>query len=236
LWRAAIVPSVVNCIGQSCFAWSPYFIEPGLLTFMLRFQIIFVALGAFLLFPSERTILRSRAYWLGVAVVFAGSLGTCLLGPELPRGATVLGIVLAIAAGIFFGAYSLSVRYFMHNVHPVFAFAAISQYTAGGLVLIMLFVGEQHGSAVTAFTQLQWGMLAASALIGIALAHVMYYASIARLGVAVSAGVILLQPFFTGVSSYFIFTEILTPAQWICGLAAIGGAIVMLQKQQRLDH
>ncbi len=236
LWRAAIVPSVVNCIGQSCFAWSPYFIDPGLLTFMLRFQIIFVALGAFLLFPSERRILRSRAYWFGVIVVFAGSLGTCLLGAELPRGATTFGVVLAIAAGIIFGGYSLSVRYYMHEVHPVFAFAAISLYTAAGLITVMLLAGQQHGFAVTAFAQMQWGMLAASALIGIALAHVFYYVSIARLGVAVSAGVILLQPFFTGASSYFIFAERLTPAQWISGLVAVGGAIVMLRRQQRIDR
>ncbi len=58
LWSAALVPSVVNCIGQSCFAWTPYYIDPALLTFMLRFQIIFLAFGAFVLFPSERRILR----------------------------------------------------------------------------------------------------------------------------------------------------------------------------------
>jgi drug/metabolite transporter (DMT)-like permease len=199
---------------------------------MLRFQIIFVALGAFVLFPSERRIVRSWSYWLGVFVVFAGSLGTGLLGSELPRGATAFGILIAVAAGILFGGYSLSVRHFMEGVHPVTAFAAISHYTAAGLVVLMLLLGKRHGSAVLALTPLQWGMLGASALAGIALAHVFYYASIARLGVAVSAGVILLQPFLTGVASFFVFGEHLTAAQWLAGVVAVGGAMVMLWKRQ----
>jgi len=232
LWRAAVIPSIINCAGQSCFAWAPYYIDPGLLTFMLRFQIIFVALGAFVLFPSERRILRSWSYWVGVGVVFLGSLGTCLLGNELPRGATAVGIVIAVFAGILFGGYSLSVRYFMEGIHPVTAFATISHYTAAGLVVIMLLLGRQQGLEVMTFTRMQWMMLVGSAIVGIALSHVFYYGSIARLGVAVSAGVMLLQPFLTGTGSWIVFGEKLTPAQWIAGVVAVGGAIVMLRVQQ----
>lgn len=236
LWRAAIVPSVVNCIGQSCFAWAPYYIDPALLTFMLRFQVIFVAFGAFMLFPSERRILRSPHYWCAVVVVFAGSLGAGLLGAELPRGATALGIILAVAAGLFFAGYSLSVRYYMNGVRPVVAFAAISQYTAAGLIAIMLVAGERRGLAVVTLTQVQWAMLLGSALVGIAFAHVFYYTAIGRLGVVVSAGVILLQPFLTGAGSYFMFGERLTVAQWVAGVLAVGGAIVMLRAQQHLGR
>jgi drug/metabolite transporter (DMT)-like permease len=236
LWRAAVVPSAVNLVGQCCFAWAPYFINPGLLTFMLRLQIIFVALGAFALFPSERRVLRSPTYWLAVLAVFAGAAGTSLLGAEPPRGATAFGIFLAIIAGLFFAAYSLSVRYFMHDVRPVTAFAVISNYTAAGLVIIMVTVGRQHGLAVMSFTSPQWCMLVGSAFIGIAFSHVLYYAAMARLGVVVSAGVILLQPFIASAASYFLFAERLTMAQWICGMAAVGGAIFMLRSRQRLNR
>jgi drug/metabolite transporter (DMT)-like permease len=237
MWRAAIVPSLFNITLQSCFAWSPYFINPGLLTFMLRFpQVLFVAAGAYLLFPSERRILRSRIYWLGAIVVLAGSTGICLLGHDLPRGTTALGIALAVSAGLAFGGYSLSIRHFMHDVHPVVAFAVISQYTAAGLVVIMLVVGDQHGFAVMSLTNCQAGLLMASGLVGIAFAHVFYYWSIAKLGVAVSAGVILLQPFVTGATSYFLFGEELTAAQWAAGAVAVVGAGLMLRTQHRLSR
>jgi drug/metabolite transporter (DMT)-like permease len=235
LWRAAMVPTLINMCGQCCFAWSPYFIGPGLLTFMLRFQIIFIAVGAYVLFPSERRILRTRSYRVGAVIVLAGSIGTCLLGSEVPRGATALGIVLAIAAGILFGGYSLSVRYFMRGVHPVTAFAAISQCTALGLVVIMFGAASHRGVNVLTLSATPFLMLVASALIGIALAHVFYYASIAHLGVAVSAGVILLQPFATGAASYVLFGERLTAAQWVSGGIAIVGAVLMLRIQHKLS-
>ncbi len=233
LWRAALVPSIINCTGQCCFAWTPYLIDPALLTFMLRFQIIFVAFGAYLLFTDERHVLRSPRYWIGIVIVLGGSIGTCLLGAELPRGATALGVALAIAAGVLFGGYSLSVRYYMQNIHPVTAFAAISQYTAAGVITIMLLIGNEHGLGAWSLSTGKFGILLASGLVGIAVAHVFYYSSIARLGVAVSAGVILLQPFCTGAASYFIFGERLTALQWISGSAAMVGAVVMLSMPRR---
>lgn len=235
LWKAAIVPAIVNCSGQCCFAWAPYYIDPGLMTFMLRFQIVFVAFGAYLLFPAERGVIGSPMYWLGVLAAFGGSLGVCLFGQGLPTGTTAFGIFLAIAAGILFGGYSLSVRYFMSQVRSAIAFGAISQYTACALLIIMLTVGRDHGLDAWTMTGGQFGMLALSALMGIALAHVFYYAAIARLGVAVAAGMILLQPFLTGASSYFLFGERLTGLQWLSGAAAMAGAAVMLRTQHRMS-
>ncbi|MHC4165165.1 MAG: EamA family transporter, partial [Planctomycetota bacterium] len=38
LFRAAIVPSCINAMGQVSFTWAHYKIDPGLLTFGLRSQ------------------------------------------------------------------------------------------------------------------------------------------------------------------------------------------------------
>ncbi|MHC4385308.1 MAG: hypothetical protein ACYS0J_21120, partial [Planctomycetota bacterium] len=48
LWRAAIVPSVINSCSQVIFCYAHYKIDPGLLTFGLRSQMIFAAVGAYL--------------------------------------------------------------------------------------------------------------------------------------------------------------------------------------------
>ena len=79
-------------------------------------------------------------------------------------------------------------------------------------------------------------MLVASAFAGIAITHVTYYAAIARIGVALSTGVILLQPFITSTCSYFLFQERLTVGQWLSGLTALIGAIIMLNTQRRLSR
>ena len=68
----------------------------------------------------------------------------------------------------------------------------------------------------------------------IAISHVMYYAAIVRIGLALCAGVILLQPVITSTASYFLFDERLTLAQWFSGMTAIGGAVILLYTQRRL--
>ncbi|MBS0188447.1 MAG: DMT family transporter, partial [Planctomycetes bacterium] len=81
MWRAAIVPSLFNTGAQVCFGIAPYYVEPGLMTFSLRLQIIFVTVGAALMFPSERAIIRKPGFIAGIAMVALGTLLTIWLRP-----------------------------------------------------------------------------------------------------------------------------------------------------------
>lgn len=233
LWKAAVVPSVMNIAAQCCFAWAPYFIKPGMQTFLLRMQIVFLALGAYALFPGERYAMRTRSYWIGVVIVLAGLTGLCFLGAEVPRGSRAIGVLLGLASGIFYAGYALSVRYYMDGVPSHYAFASICFYTALGLIPIMLLLGKNAGADVWTFSRLQFVMLVTSAMVGIAWTHVLYYAAMARLGVSIAAGVILLQPFLTSIASFYLFDEKLTRAQWLSGIFAMGGAALMVSTQRR---
>ncbi len=231
LWRAALIPSLINAVGQVCFAWAHYKIEPGLLTFGLRSQILFAAIGAYLLFPGERAVIRTPGYLMGALLVIAGTSGAMFGSGQSIDVGQLTGVGLAIGSGLLFACYGLSVRRFMRGVNSVIAFAAISQYTAVVMVGLMLWLGERRGYAAWELTGEQFVWLMVSALIGIALGHVFYYMSIARLGVAVSAGVLQLQPFVVGMFSYLLFAEVLTATQWASGAVAVSGAMMMLGVQ-----
>ncbi len=234
LWRAAIAPSVFNVAGQVAYALAPYYIDPGLMAFLLRFQMVFVTAGAYFLFPDERPVIRSAPFWIGLVIVFLGSAGTIFGGHEVPRGGTALGITLAVVSGALFGGYGLAVRRNMAGVRSSVAFAVISQVSALMLLVLMLCVSPQRGGDPFHLDWTPFLMLIVSALIGIALAHVFFYAAIARLGVAISGGVILLMPFATALASYFLFDERLTAAQWISGTAAVIGAALILAARAHL--
>lgn len=245
IWKAAILPAAFNAMGQTAFAWAHYKIDPGLLTFGLRLQIVFVGVGAYLLFPAERRVIRNRGYLVGAALVLAGTIGTIFLGPPRPPAEPAvgapptsfdhaLGIGLAVASGLLFAAYALAVRRNMQGISSLTAFAVISQYTAAAMVVLMLWLGIDHGATAWQLSNSQFGLLLLSAVIGIALGHVFYYASIARLGVAVSSGVVQLQPFIVTAVSAILFGERMTPVQLICGVIAITGAATMLTVQHRL--
>jgi len=236
LWRRALVPSAINAVGQVCFTWAHYKIDPGLLTFGLRVQVIFVAVGAYLLFPAERRIVRSGGFIAGFVMVLAGTAGAALLGDNPFAPDRLAGLALAVGAGALFAAYGLSVRRFMHGVNPVLAFAAISQYTAAAMIGLMLLAGDGLGARALDLTTAQFALLLLSAVVGIALGHVFYYTSIARLGVTTTAGVLQLQPFAVALASLALFAERLAVPQWIGGGVAVGGAMLMLDAQRRLSR
>ena len=234
IWRLALVPSALNAIGQVCFTWAHYKIDPGLLTFGMRVQIVFVAIGAYLLFPFERRLVRTPAFIFGVAMVLAGTAGAALMGDNPFARERLFGVTLAVGAGGFFAAYGLAVRHYMHGLNPVLAFAVISQYTAIIMVGLMVGVGKNFGAEALALSASEFSFLLFSAIVGIALGHVFYYTSIAKLGVATTVGVLQLQPFLVAISSLAIFSERLSATQWVGGLIAVGGALLMLRVQQRL--
>jgi drug/metabolite transporter (DMT)-like permease len=247
---ASIVPVCFNIVGQTCFAWGPSLLDPGFFSFVFRVQIIFVTLGAYLLFPAERGLLRTRRYWLGVALVVMGSVGLFLFrdagGAAPPMGQDVaaaahkvapgltgdtrfwVGVGVSLMAGVMFAGYGLSVRYYVSKFSPVVSFGVICQFTAIGMVALGVTLGTAHGLTALDMTGPQWLKLVASAFIGIAVSHVSYYASLKRLGVSVTVGVIQLQPVLTAVGSTLIFDERLNSAQWAAGLLGVSGAIVML--------
>ena len=265
LWKDALVPSIINAAGQVCFTWAHYRIEPGLVTFGLRTQLLFVAIGAWMLFPSERAVIRRPGYLIGAVILLVGMTGVILLAepdetgvqplgststsivqPHSPpetglassgdKAAHVQGVALAIASGMLFAGYGLAVRKYMHGVNSVLAFAAICQYTAIAMVALMLIFGQRAGLNVLDLPGDQVFWLLCSALIGIAIGHVFYYFSLARLGVAVTAGVIQLQPFIVAVASLWLFNEVLTGWQWAGGTLAVCGAMMMLGVQWRLSQ
>lgn len=237
LWRASLVPGLMNSIGQVCFAAAYYFIDPGLVTFSLRLQILFVVVGAIALFPAERRVIRSWWFVGGVALVMSGTLTTMIFAqPGASAGDSLsIGIPLAVLAGLFFAAYGLSVRYFMHGYKPIVAFAAISQYTAAIMVGLMLALGAHAGLGALDLSSSQFALLLFSSFIGIALGHVCYYTAIARLGVAVSSGVLQLQPFLAAAGSVMLFEEKFTWVQWTGGAGAVCGAAMVLAAQHRLS-
>lgn len=237
LMIAALGPTAFNIVGQITFAWCPYLMDPGFFTFVFRVQIVFVTLGAFVLFPAERAVLRRGRFWLGVLLVAGGSCALILLSPQgLTAPQRLPAVLLAVGSGVLFAGYGLAVRRFMHGYPAVYAFGVICQYTAVAMVALMLVLGRDvvdargldRGAAVLEFSTRQWLMLVLSAMLGIALSHASYYAAIQRLGVTVSMGIIQLQPVLTATASTFIFGEVLTSGQWASGLVGVAGALLIL--------
>jgi drug/metabolite transporter (DMT)-like permease len=233
LWKAAIVPSLFNAIGQVAFALAPFYVEPGMMTFALRLQIVFVTVGAAILFAAERRVIKTPMFLAGLLLVMLGTAGTIYLKPGGLGKATGFGVFLAVGSGFLYASYALAVRHSMRGVNPLLAFAVISQLTAAALLPLMFIWGKGAGMALLDHPPEHIFWILVSSVIGIGLGHTFYYFSIARLGVAVSAGVIQLQPILVAIVSIRMFGEIFTRPQWIAGGIAVLGAGAILYAQHR---
>lgn len=236
IWTAALVPASLNAVAQVAFTAAHSYVDPGLLTFGLRLQLVAVAVGAYLLFPQERATIASPRYLSGLALLAGGIAGVLLGGDGGLSGGSAFGVMLAIGAGLGYGMYGLAVRRFMHGYHPIFAFGVIALYTGAALVAAMLAFAPGRGSAVLGLAPRELWYLGLSAFLGIALGHVLYYAAIARLGVAVTSGVLQLQPFVVGATSAALFGERLVAGQWVGGAVAIAGAGLVLSAQKAAER
>ncbi|MEM7621630.1 MAG: DMT family transporter [Planctomycetota bacterium] len=236
LMRAAFVPGLINACAQVAFTLSFYKIDPGLVTFGLRVQIVVVTIAAAVLFPAERRMIRSPWFLIGLVLVVGGTLATAGQSPAFGTQTGLFGIALAMLAGAGYALYAISVRWCMKGYSSISSFAAISQYTAVAMIVLMLFFGEDAGARALDMTASRFGLFVLSAVIGIALGHVLYYLSIARLGVAVSTGIVQLQPFTVGVLSMVVFGEVLSAGQWFSGGIAVSGAVLMVTVQHVMQQ
>ncbi|MCA9288486.1 MAG: DMT family transporter [Phycisphaerales bacterium] len=236
LWRKAAWPAVVNSIGQVFFTSAFYHVDSTMAAFGLRSNIICAAIGAAIFFAAERRILASPPFLIGMVMVLAGTGGTLVLDDGFAQGSSPLGILFAVLAGAFYAAYALAVRMCMKGIPTLVSFAAISLYTAGVMIVLMLALGERMGATAIDLAPTQFVLLLVSSFVGIAMGHVTYYMSIARLGVTVSSGVIQLQPFTVAVASIPIEGKFLSGPQWALGTVAVAGTLVMLVVQNRMSR
>ena len=74
-----------------------------------------------------------------------------------------------------------------------------------------------------------------SAILSIALAHVLYYTAIKRIGATIPSLVILTQPFTVLAISYFLFDESLNSSQLAFGVILLIGAALAIWSQRDLN-
>ena len=230
LWRSALIPSLVNSVGQVGFALVPYFLSASLLGFGIRASFLFTLAGSLWLLPEERYLFFSRLFWAGGALCGAGIVAL-FWGSIHQAAASVTGLLILFGDAAAWGFYGVTVRKYMSGHPPHRRFAAISVLTAGILTVLMLAFGRV--SALTEQTPGTLGLLVLSAGIGISLAHVLMYYVLDHLGAIIESGAEMMMPFLTFGGAALLFGERLTALQWLGGLGVLAGCALMIGAHAR---
>ena len=232
VWSRAVLPAGANILMQSMWASAFYYIDPGFMVLLTKTNIIWIAGFSLIFFPEERALVRSRRFWAGLALCVAGVAGVLYFKKDFTATRTTTGVIIALGCAFMWGAYTVSVRAAFRNIDSRSGFSVISIYTVVGLGVFALMFGDLR--RCTALSAGQWGIVVISAILCIALAHVLYYSAMRRIGATIPALVILAQPFVVLMMSHFIFGESLSVLQAAFGVTLLAGAGLAISAQRQL--
>ena len=240
LWTVALPATAWNLSGQVAFVESFQRVDPGIVAFALRAQIIAVALGAAIMYASERRVIRKPLFIAGGLLVIVGTTLVILLGydnaeelTDVSQADLLIGAALAGFSGVAFGGYAVAIKPVMKVASPFLGYGVISLYTAAALLPLMFIFGENHGAAPLDFDAGTFGLLVLTAILPLTIGHTSYYLAIRNIGATPASAVIQLQPFTVAALSVWLRDEVLTIGQWIWGVVAAGGALAMLFVQHQ---
>ncbi len=235
IWKMAFIPAGFNFAQQIAWAWAPYYINPGLIGFLVKSTVIWSIIGSFFLFADERFLLKDKRFWFGLIVALAGLTGLSYYGNHVSLSGTFLGVVFVLASSLFMAFYGLAVKRYFNETNALISFSVIAFYTGIGMIVLMLFLGEPLKFTVIP-TKVSL-LVALSAFIGISLAHVLFYVSLKHLGVMVSYSVSLFSAFFTAILSFLLYDEKLSLFQWLSGsLIILGGMVIIAAKNRKMAY
>ena len=231
-WRRAVLPSFANLVMQSLWAAGFYYLDPAFMTLLTKTSVFWIAGFSLLFFRDERPLARSRRFWLGLLLSVLGMLGVLCFKEDFTAKGTLLGIAIALGEAFMWGVYTLAVRVAFRDIDSRSSFAVMSIYAVIGMWICAFLLGAP-AQALTLDAR-TWVAVVFSAVTSIALAHVLYYAAIRRIGATIPMLVVLAQPFVVFSLSSVIYHERLTRLQLLFGAALLLGSALSVWAQQHL--
>ena len=232
LWKLALIPTLINTAGQVLWAWTPYFLDPAMIGFVIRLSTVWAVIGAFIFFKDERGLLGSGRFWIGLLFALGGFAGLSLLGKGSLRGSTAVGLVLVFSCSFFWAGYQISVRRNLSHIPSTTAFGAVACMTSLPLLVCMMTFGQPEHALQLKFTR--QALVIASGFLGISIGHVLFYMALKRLGVTICTVSNLMGAFLTSLLSRIVFGESLSFLQWAAGSMLVLGGILLLSAQNLL--
>lgn len=232
IWRKALLPAVPNIVMQSLWAAGFYYIGPAFMVLLTKTSIVWVVAFSFILFADERALIKSKRFWLGLALSAIGVVGVMYYKDDFAATKTLIGISIALACAFMWALYTIAAKIAFKDINSLHGFSVTSIYTVAGLfVLALLFGNVQECVTMGAW---RWACVVISGVTAISLGHVLYYVAIKRIGATIPALVILSQPFIVLAISNIVFKESLNAIQLLFGVVLIIGSALAIWAQQHL--
>jgi drug/metabolite transporter (DMT)-like permease len=215
----SLAAGVCFAIDLLSFHYAVDLIGAGLGTVMGNLQVLFVALGAWLLFgerPRPEVVAAIPVMLVGV-VLMAGLVGSGAYGAN-PQ----LGVAIGLITGLSYAGYLLIVRRATPDGRPASPVAISTAVTA----VAALGFGVAMGDIDLVPSLPSHVYLLAVGVLSQSIGYLVIQVSLPRLPAAITSVLLFVQPVTTIVLGSILFREALSPAQ-LAGVAMVLGGIAL---------
>ena len=164
---------------------------------------------------------------LALGISFAG-IATMVGTPwSETSGVPLVGVLLSLSAAACYGLYIPAIGRLQEGIRPT----VMSAYVAFGAGFIHVVNGLATRTLTVQLTPGAWASIAGFAVIGTAVAFLLFLRGLAVLGPVRTAIVSTIEPFFTTLLGALVLTQPLPPST-LAGGALIAVAVILLQQQR----
>lgn len=206
-------------------------LNPGLVSLILRSQIVMAVLAAWVVFgerPDGLTV-------LGIVIVLAGygygayvSMGGLSVESRNP----VAGWTLSFAAAILWTGGTISGKKLLERI-PSGELCGMRMMSAGLLTTCLFLCSGSAGAGFASMGLRQWLLIAVRSAFCSALAYSLYLYGLRRTSVTAAAAIEQSAPLFTLLVSALLLGEAISGCQWLSVLVVTAGAALVVFHQWR---
>jgi drug/metabolite transporter (DMT)-like permease len=220
----------INYIFQLSFTYSFFLLYPAFGSLLYKTGVIFSVVLAAAFFPDERSLLKNRTFQAGIVLATIGVIFTIAGGRDFGNAEFNLGVLLILLAAAAWSLLTACIKKWVPMVPASFSVSVIITIVTPLYFLtdIITHMMNHEGRWFPEAPLGLWLLMLLSGIIGVGVAHSLYYYSVPALGVALCAILDLSRPFLAGIISFLVFQERLTLVQIAGGILLLSGAYLAI--------
>ena len=229
-FKKSLLPAFLVFVFQTVTVHGIYLTKASIASFLVRLNVIFVAIISFFLFEEERKKLLNKKYLVSIFLSMIGVSGLTLRVTTLYTGLSLdMGALLVLIGSVFWAFYGISINSFIRNEDPLlFTTLVFSNATIMFLPTILFNLNENTGiSSYNTFF-----ILVISGILSIGIGNWMNMIAIKELGIVTSSLIQQVIPFLAALFSYFMLGETLTLAELMFGLLIVVGVLLIIPRNK----
>ena len=231
LWPKILLVALINYGFQLAFILSLYLLYPGLVTLVNQSLVLFSVLLAALMFPDERSTLKSVLFLVGMSAALVGVVMTVVGSSSFGTARFSVGVLVVLGSALMWALLGGLIRKWLGGVSTFSTLSSI--FTIVTVLYFLTYLVVYRGLPLPRAPAGVWAFLVLSGLVGLGVGYSLYYRSVGILGLALSSSLTLLIPLLVGIASFFLFAERLTWVQLSGGVILLGGCYLVIRTRFR---